>query len=548
MHVPFVLRISAVVQKIAEGAQFHQSLPSLRRKAFVQRDTFASMIPILSAEQLREADAYTIANEPITSIHLMERAATACANRLMETLLYDVPVVILAGMGNNGGDGLAMARILRIAAQPVRVLVPHYKAQGSPDFERNLKQARAAGIAVEILEEGTDMPSIAPNAYVIDALFGTGLQRPIAGWLKKWVMALNAGPNEVLAIDMPSGLFTEDNSLNDPEAIVQADRTFTLELPKLALLLPDNARFTGEWEVVPIGLDRSFIAGLKTAAVMLETAEIALMMPVRKRFSHKGDHGHAWVFAGGSGKMGAALLATKAGLRSGCGLLTVHVPAGQEAVVHSALPEAMVSLDKESGHLSTLPDLGKASAIGIGPGIGMADATARMLKLLIQEAPAPLVIDADALNILSENKTWLSFLPAGTILTPHPKEFERLTRKAANDHERLMDARDLALRLNSVVVLKGAYTAICSPDGSIFFNNTGNPGMAKGGSGDALTGIITSLRAQGMDPLTAALVGVYAHGSAGDLAAGELGMDGMLPSDLIDHLPEAWKQLRGAIP
>ena len=286
---------------------------------------------------------------------------------------------------------------------------------------------------------------------------------------------------------------------------------------KLSLLLADNARYSGEWEVVPIGLDRNFIAGLTPEAVILEAAEIAALLPERKRFSHKGDHGHAWILAGGEGKMGAALLATKACLRSGCGLLTVHVPSGQEAVVHAAIPEAMVSSDPEIAHLSSLPELSNASAIGIGPGIGTADDTARMLKLLIQEAPAPLVLDADALNILAENKTWLAFLPAGSILTPHPKEFERLAGKAANDHERLMKAKDLAVRLSSVVVLKGAYTAICSTDGKIFFNGTGNPGMAKGGSGDALTGIITSLRAQGLDALSAALVGVYAHGLAGDL-------------------------------
>ncbi len=505
-----------------------------------------SMIPLLSADQLRLADAHTIANEPISSINLMERAALACANRLMETLPYDVPIVVLAGMGNNGGDGVAMARILHMAAQPVRVLVPRYKAEGSPDLEVNLRRAQEAGISVVLLEEGKELPPFTPDTLVIDALFGTGLQRPITGWLKEWVMALNAGHNEVLAIDMPSGMFTENNTDNDPDAIVQADRTFTLELPKLSLLLADNARFAGDWEVIPIGLDRNFIAGLEPEAVMLEAAEIAAMLPERKRFSHKGDHGHAWILAGSKGKMGAAILAAKACLRSGCGLLTVHVPAGEEIVVHIAIPEVMVSSDQGNAHLSSLPDFTKATAIGVGPGIGTAEGTARMLKLLIQEAPAPLVLDADALNILSENKTWLAFLPAGSILTPHPKEFERLAGKAANDHERLMKAKELAQRLQSVVVLKGAYTAICSPDGRIFFNATGNPGMAKGGSGDALTGIITSLRAQGLDPLSAALVGVHAHGLAGDHAAQELGMDGMLPSDLIAHLPNAWRKLRSA--
>lgn len=504
------------------------------------------MLPLLTADQFRQADAHTIAHAPIASIDLMERAATHCANKLMEHTAYDVPVAVLAGMGNNGGDGLAMARILRMAGQQeVRVLVPRYKPEGSPDFEVNLRRAQEAGLAVEFLEEGAELPHFAPGTLVIDALFGTGLQRPISGWLKQLVRAVNQRRAKVLAIDLPSGLFADDNTGNDPEAIIQADRTYTLELPKLSLLLPDTGRFAGEWEVVPIGLDRVFIASLKTDAVMLEAADMSALLPARRRFAHKGDFGHAWLLAGGSGKMGAALLAAHACLRSGVGLLTVHVPACQENLVHAALPEAMVSPDGHGEHLSTLPKFNKAAAIGMGPGIGTDGDTARLLKLLIQEAPASLVLDADALNLLAENKTWLAFLPAGTILTPHPKEFERLAGKAANDHERLMQAKELARRLRSVVVLKGACTAICSPDGRLFFNSTGNPGMAKGGSGDALTGIITALRAQGLDALSAAVLGVHAHGLAGDLAAQELGMDGMLPSDLIERLPLAWKQLRG---
>lgn len=502
------------------------------------------MIPILSAEQIRQADAHTIANEPISSIDLMERAAVACANRILDLLDHNVPVTVLAGMGNNGGDGLAIARLLHMGGHPVRVVVPRYKREGSADHRTNLERAQQAGVAVESLEEGADLPAFPEGTVVIDALFGTGLQRPITGWLKTWVVALNARPDRVWAIDLPSGLFAEGNADNDPEAIVQADRTFTLELPKLALLFADNARYTGEWEVLPIGLDRAFIATLEAEAIMLEQADVAALMRVRARTSHKGDHGHAWLLAGGEGKMGAALLAAKACLRAGCGTLTVHVPAGQDGVVHGSIPEAMVSCDG-APNLSTLPKFGKAAAIGVGPGTGTDPGTARMLKLLIQEAPAPLVIDADALNILGEQRTWLAFLPKGTILTPHPKELERLVGKAANDHERLMQARELARRLGGVVVLKGAYTAICAPDGKLFFNGTGNAGMAKGGSGDALTGILTALRAQGLDALSAALLGVHAHGLAGDLAAEELGMDGLLPSDLISKLPKAWMHLRG---
>lgn len=502
------------------------------------------MIPILSAAQIREADAHTIAHEPISSIDLMESAAVACANKLMETLACDTPVVILAGMGNNGGDGMAIARILHQAGRMVRVWVPRHKPHGSPDFEENLRRAQASGVPVDSLEKGAELPPFPPQATVVDALFGTGLQRTLEGWLKELVQALNMRPNKVIAIDLPSGLFAGDNAANDPEAIVQATRTLTLELPKLALLMADNHRYCGEWEVLPIGLDRAFIAALEPVARMLEATDAGALLPTRRRIAHKGVHGHAWLLAGGAGKLGAAVLAARACLRSGCGLLTVRLPSGGADVMHGAVPEAMVSTD-DAEVLATLPGFGRVSAIGIGPGIGTDEATAHLLKLLIQEAPAPLVLDADALNILSENKTWLAFLPAGSILTPHPKELERLTGKAASDHERLMDARKLAQRLRSVVVLKGAYTAICSPDGKLFFNGTGNPGMAKGGSGDALTGIITGLRAQGMDPLSAALAGVYAHGLAGNLAAAELGMDGMLPSDLIGQLPATWKGLRG---
>lgn len=504
------------------------------------------MLPILSAEQIRQADAYTIAHEPISSIDLMERAAVNCANRLMETLNYDVPVVVLAGMGNNGGDGLAMARILNMASQrEVRAVVPQYKAEGSPEFEANLGRLRQGGVAVALLHEGEPLPSFPPEALVIDALFGTGLQRPLTGWLKDLVGQLNNRANHVLAIDLPSGLFADSNKDNDPIAIVQADRTFTLELPKRALLMPDQGRFAGEWEVVPIGLDRSFIASLEPWAWVLEEVDLAPMLPKRRRTAHKGDFGHAWLLAGGPGKMGAALLAAKAALRSGCGLLSVHVPAGQQAVMHGTVPEAMVSPDP-GDRLSELPKFTKVSAIGLGPGIGAEAETGRLLKLLIQQAPAPLVLDADALNILAQNKTWLAYLPAGTVLTPHPVEFDRMIGKASNSEERLQLARELAMKQKVVVVLKGAYTAICAPDGRIFFNGTGNPGLAKGGSGDALTGILTSLRAQGMDALSTALVGVYAHGRAGDLAAEALGMDGMLPSDLIDRLPQVWKAMRGA--
>jgi NAD(P)H-hydrate epimerase len=249
--------------------------------------------------------------------------------------------------------------------------------------------------------------------------------------------------------------------------------------------------------------------------------------------------------AGSSGKYGAAILATHACARSGVGLITAQLPLDLQPAMHAALPEVMALVDVFDKRTSGLGPH-RFSAIGIGPGIGMEDDSARMLKHIVQDAPAPLVLDADALNILSENRTWLAFLPKGAILTPHPKEFDRLTDTSATGFERLAKARSFAVRFGIVLVLKGAHTAVCSPDGTVYFNTTGNPGMAKGGSGDALTGIITGLRAQGLEPTSAAVLGVYAHGLAGDLAAKDLGMDGMLPSDLIAHLPLAWSGIRAS--
>jgi len=506
------------------------------------------MVPILSAARLKEADAHTIESTPIAPIDLMEHAAMVCAAWIEEHVGAHAPILVIAGTGNNGGDGLAIARLLHAEGRKVRVVIPRFNDKKSSSFTENIRRAEKAEVLIIQLVEGHDLPACVKDEVVIDALLGIGITRPVTGWLKKIMTSINERPNAVIAIDMPSGLFTENNAANDKDAIVQATHTLTLELPKLAFFFADNARYVGDWKVLPIGLDRGFIATLKPEAELIETADMLQLLPPRERFSHKGTFGHAWLLAGGKGKMGAALISSKACLRSGVGLLSVHVLKGMEELIHGALPEAMVSSDANSEALSGVPRFDKCSAIGIGPGIGTSDATARLLKLLIQEAPAPLVIDADALNILSENKTWLSFLPKGTILTPHPKEFERLTEKFTSDHARLMAAKAFAVRNGVVLVLKGAYTATCAPDGKIYFNSTGNPGMAKGGSGDALTGIITGLRAQGLDPVSAALLGVHAHGLAGDLAANELGMDGMLISELIDHLPQAWKKLRGIRP
>jgi NAD(P)H-hydrate epimerase len=326
---------------------------------------------------------------------------------------------------------------------------------------------------------------------------------------------------------------------------VQADHVLTFECPKLSLLLPENAPFVGQLHILPIGLDKAFISSLKSPYYLIEDTDPMEWMPARHRADHKGHFGHALLVAGHRGSMGAAVLAARAAVRSGVGLLTVHVPNGTNHILQTAVPEAMLSIDASPDVATHLSAKGPFSAAGVGPGIGQDAATANLLKRLIQDPHGPLIVDADALNILSDNKTWLAFLPNTSILTPHPKEFDRLTEKAASGFERLQRARDFARRFGVVLVLKGAFTAVCSPDSQVYFNPTGNPGMAKGGSGDVLTGIITGLVAQGIPSLDAARLGVYAHGLAGDLAATDLGMDGMLPSDLVERLPLAWRRIRG---
>jgi hydroxyethylthiazole kinase-like uncharacterized protein yjeF len=503
------------------------------------------MLPVLTALQCKQADAHALVQQGISSLDLMERAALACSRRVLDHLGPEQPVVVICGMGNNGGDGLAMARILHQAGRFVQAVVLHYDHRGSPDRDRQLQLLENQEVAVFNLQQWMDLPVIQPDALVVDAILGTGASRPVEGWLKTVMAAINAWPNEVWAIDLPSGLYAEDNARNDLSAVVRADRTLAIEVPKLSFFLPDTGPLVGQWEAVPIGLDPEQIRRGGALAWCMEPADAAQRMPGRPRFGHKGHFGHAWLLAGSTGRMGAALMAAKACARSGTGLLTVHVPRGMDALVHAALPEALVSLDPDADLPSTLPAFGKVSAVGIGPGIGTGKATAHLLRALIQEAPAPLVLDADALNILAENRAWLDQLPPGSILTPHPLEFDRLTGTSLGPHDRLMKARALAMEKRVTVVLKGACTATCSADGGIFFNTTGNPGMAKGGTGDALTGVLTGLLAQGLAPLDAALLGVHAHGLAGDLAAKDLGMDGMLPNDLIDRLPLAWMELRG---
>ena len=509
------------------------------------------MIPVLGPAAIHEADAWTIAHEPISSLALMERASVQCANRILRhhcserfgppsTTCY----VVLAGMGNNGGDGLCIARLLKAEGIPVRVLRIMHKPVGSVDQEESRRRAIEGGVSITELTEAQHEFTIEAGEVVIDALFGSGLANGITGWVADVVEAVNTSAHTVLAIDIPSGLSAEGEPMEG--AVVHADITFSLHLPKLAFFLPEHAHAVGEWELVPIGLDAEFQRALPTPYRVVEELDVAVMLRPRLKFSHKGDHGHALIIAGSKGRMGACVLTTRAALRSGGGLVTAHVPGCGLVVLQTNAPEAMCSVDANDEVISALPSVDRSTAVGIGPGLGISMEATAVVKSLIQATAVPCVFDADALNVLAENPTWLAFLPQGSILTPHPKEFDRLLGKpSATGYERLQRARELAQRCRCHIVLKGAHSATCTPNGEVYFNTTGNPGMAKGGSGDALTGVITALLAQGYSALEACLIGVHVHGLAGDLAATDRGMDGMIAGDLIDRLPAAWQRLRG---
>ncbi len=506
------------------------------------------MKKIFSVEQIREADAYTIKNEPIASIKLMERASIQCVKWLENNLARQDEIYIFCGPGNNGGDGLAIARLMADKGYVVKAIVLRFTDKYSVDFktnyERLLKQAQSEVIELKSMK---DFPIVSKGSFIIDAIFGSGLSKAAKGLVGDVIDKINELDCITIAIDMPSGLFADKSSVNEKVSIIKADYTLTIQFPKLAFLYAENDQFVGKWEVISIGLSSEFINKEKATNFVINKNDCRDVFKKRAKFSHKGNYGHALLVAGSLGKVGAAVLASKACLRSGVGLLTTHIPQIGNKILQIAVPETMLSLGRFENYFSNVPNLSAYSAIGVGPGIGTEEQTQNSLKVLIQNSKVPIVFDADALNILAENKTWLAFLPKGCIITPHQKEFERLAGKSANDFERASMVKAFAIKYGLVVVLKGAYTQIATPLGDCFFNNSGNPGMATAGSGDVLTGIILGLLAQGYSSVHAAIIGVCVHGYAGDRAAKKIGQTSMIAGDLVNNLGKAFKKLEKSI-
>jgi NAD(P)H-hydrate epimerase len=499
------------------------------------------MIKILNTKQLRELDQYTIEHEPIPSIDLMERASREFVNWFVQRFDATKKIGVVCGTGNNGGDGLAIARLLLGWGYPVKVWIVRGSVSETTDFKINLERLRSKTEIFEIISE-SDQGLFSECNVLIDSIFGSGLTRPTDGFYAQAIRCINKTEAVVVAVDIPSGLIADKQSSGD---IVEAEYTITFQLPKLSFFLPQSFKFTGEFKVVDIGLSKSKLKESETDYYHITAKDCRKILKPRRKFDHKGTYGHALIVAGSLGKMGAAVLSTRAALRSGAGLVSAHIPKCGYCIMQVSVPEAMVTVDKEENHFSHAEDLEKISTIGIGPGLGKEHATAEGLKNIFQTFKKPVVIDADALNLIAEDEKIRSGIPEGSILTPHPKEFERLVGKWTDDFDRLEKLKHLSQELRCVIVLKGAFTTIAEPGGTIYFNSTGNPGMATGGTGDVLTGILSGLMAQFYSPVQAAILGAFLHGFGGDLAAVEMGKDSLIASDVIDYLPQAFKSLSG---
>ncbi|MFK5855612.1 MAG: NAD(P)H-hydrate dehydratase [Bacteroidota bacterium] len=499
---------------------------------------------IFSIDKIREADAFTIDKEPIASIDLMERASLQLFSWIQKHVKSNKKIHIFAGLGNNGGDGLSIGRMLAKDGYKVTINILRYSKNTSSDFQVNFSRlADLSGIEINEIENAKAVPQIGVDDVVVDAIFGSGLTRPIKGFIADVITSINNSTAITISVDIPSGLFADETSLSVKGEIIKADYTLSFQFPKLAFLLPENEMYVGNWEILDIGLSNEYIHSTSTKNHLILKDDIIPVLKGRAKFSHKGTYGHALLIAGCYGKMGAAILASKACLRSGVGLLHTHVPKSGVQILQTATPETMVSIDRYDNYFSQAPNIGLFNAIGIGPGLGMEHQSQMAMKLLIQNSPCPMVFDADALNILAENPTWLAFLPKGSILTPHPKEFNRLAGSWQNDFERLDKQRNLAQKHGIYIVLKGAHTSICFPDGQCYFNSTGNPGMATAGSGDVLTGIITGLLASGYTSGIAAILGVYLHGLAGDIASNKNGIEALIAGDIIDNIGNTFMEL-----
>ena len=498
-----------------------------------------------TTSQIRLLDQYTIEHEPIASIDLMERAANSIFGKYIQTFESSHPVCVIAGPGNNGGDALALASIMLQKSYKVKVILLH-TGKLSADCEINKKRL-IEEFPESLYEFETEFiaPKITTDTIIVDGLFGSGLTRQLSGIYAEAVKWMNECSNKILSIDIPSGLHGEPlNTKGEQDMIVKADYTFSLQFPKLAFLLPESAAFAGNWEVLDIGIHKNAISETESKFNYLQENEIKQLIKIRPKFSHKGTYGSLLLVAGSKGMAGASILATKAALRSGVGLVTLHGPKRNRVILQTTVNEAIFISDINKNCITEVHNPDNYDALVVGPGIGMAPETVKMLAQLLIKWAKPCVIDADGLNIIAQHKTLLDKIPAGSILTPHPKEFERLFGICNTGYERMLKASEMAVKYKLLIILKGAHTLIAQPDGQLFFNSTGNSGMATAGSGDVLSGILGSLLAQAYSTENAAKLGVYLHGLAGDLALNVQTVESLIAGDIIENLGNGFLKIR----
>jgi NAD(P)H-hydrate epimerase len=499
-------------------------------------DYLYGIMKLFTASQIRQWYAFTIEKEPITSLELMERAASTCFDWLKEHSLLAQPIKIFCGKGNNGGDGLVIARLMLEKGLHPLIYILEFGHLGSENFQANLQKLHLLTKEIHFLQSQDFFPIISDHDIVVDAVFGSGLNRPLVPLTEGLIKHINLSNATVVSIDMPSGMMIDESTKN--KTVIRADHTLTFETLKRCFFLAENSLFFGKLSILPIGLDKRFVEITDTNLQTLTPALIRNTLQPREPFSHKGNHGHALLMAGNKGKIGAAVMAAKACLRSGAGLLTVNIPDTFANVIHSSIPEAMVFSREEQMRFLNI-----YRCIGIGPGLGTDPATEKIMENVLTHYSNPMVIDADALNILSNHKRWMQKLPAGSILAPHPKEFDRIFGSCENDYERADKALSISLEYPIVLILKGHYTLITS-EGKGWYNMTGNAGMAKGGTGDVLTGMLTAFLSQQYEPLQAAMIAVYLHGLAADLALCEQSMESLVATDIIEFIGKAFEGVK----
>lgn len=490
------------------------------------------MLNMITAAQMRSADKYTIENKPIRSIDLMESASFAFVNEFHQHYPdTHLPVIVFCGTGNNGGDGLAIARLLNTKGYTVSVQIVRLGTSESEDFQLNLSRLGEGNIPFHYLDSVHDIKLQQP-AIIIDAILGSGLNKPVEGLVQSILEQLNSSGNMIVSVDVPSGL-ASDGVINPSWTCISANSVISFQRPRLSFYFPESAEALQQFKFVDIGLDEPYLESLPSKWKLVEKKDIADILKPRKRFSHKGTYGHALIVAGDTGTMGAALLSAEACVYAGAGLTTACIPASGLQALNTRSPEVMALLrDEQLIHGS----FNRYSAIAFGPGTGLQEVTVQLFERIIHVKDMPMVFDADALTMLAQRPDLMTKIPSGTILTPHMKEFDRMFGEHSSWYARIETARKVTAELKIIIVLKNQYTFIVLPDGDVLINPTGNPGMATGGMGDVLTGIIASLLAQGYSPVQAAMMACYIHGDAGDELK-EKGMWVIPPTNLLVRLP-----------